>query len=243
VLSVLDPGIFSGTGGVGYRHRREDGTGERKGGHLVSAWAEELSLVLGQVQTDEKSNILRLLAVLDIADCMGCQAGLVTCSNRPIQGTQIKLFEVFKQGGIKGMSNDPGGNGQTALAAFGCIRSRRTIGTRTTTECRSFLTSLTNTASFVQPVRAHGGIENKLHWTLDVAFREDYARNRKDHSAANLAILRKITLNLIRLEPTEKFKRQKFSPQNLAQFIMRLPWPDTGCPFYKLSLSVRGKFS
>ena len=59
--------------------------------------------------------------------------------------------------------------------------------------------------------RAHWGIENKLHWTLDVAFREDYARNRKDHSAANLAVLRKITLNLIRLEPTEKFETQKFS--------------------------------
>jgi hypothetical protein len=46
---------------------------------------------------------------------------------------------------------------------------------------------------------------------LDVAFREDYARNRKDHSAANLAILRKITLNLIRLEPTEKYRTRKFS--------------------------------
>ena len=54
-------------------------------------------------------------------------------------------------------------------------------------------------------------MENKLHWCLDVAFREDYARNRKDHSAANLAILRKITLNLIRLEPTEKYGKQKFS--------------------------------
>jgi hypothetical protein len=67
------------------------------------------------------------------------------------------------------------------------------------------------TPSFARSVRAHWGIENKLHWTLDVAFREDYARNRTDHSVANLAILRKITLNLIRLEPTEKFKRQKFS--------------------------------
>jgi predicted transposase YbfD/YdcC len=45
----------------------------------------------------------------------------------------------------------------------------------------------------------------------DLAFWEDYARNRKDHSAANLAVLRKITLNLIRLEPTEKFEKQKFS--------------------------------
>ena len=46
---------------------------------------------------------------------------------------------------------------------------------------------------------------------MDVAFREDYARNRKDHSAANLAVLRKICLNLIRLEPTEKYEKQKLS--------------------------------
>jgi len=44
-----------------------------------------------------------------------------------------------------------------------------------------------------------------------VAFCEDYTRNRKDHSAANLAVLRKITLNLIRLEPIEKYEKQKFS--------------------------------
>ena len=76
---------------------------------------------------------------------------------------------------------------------------------------RYFLTSLTDTARFARSVREHWGIENKLHWTLDVAFREDYARNRKDHSAANLAVMRKICLNLIRLEPTEKYEKQKLS--------------------------------
>jgi predicted transposase YbfD/YdcC len=87
----------------------------------------------------------------------------------------------------------------------------RTIKEVTTTVYRYFLTSLTDTAQFARSVRAHWGIENNLHWALDVAFREDYARNRKDHSAANLAVLRKITLNLIRLEPTEKYEKQKFS--------------------------------
>jgi len=46
---------------------------------------------------------------------------------------------------------------------------------------------------------------------LDVVFGEDYAHNRKEHSAANLAMLRKITLNLIRLEKTEKYQKQKLS--------------------------------
>jgi hypothetical protein len=46
---------------------------------------------------------------------------------------------------------------------------------------------------------------------LDAAFREDYACNRTDRSAASLAVLRKTTLNLIRLEPTEKYEKQKLS--------------------------------
>ena len=97
------------------------------------------------------------------------------------------------------------------MQGFGCVRSSRTVKGVTTIEKRYFLTSLTDVTQFARSVRAHWGIENKLHWTLDVAFREDYARNRKDHSAANLAVLRKITLNLLRLEPTEKYRTQKLS--------------------------------
>jgi predicted transposase YbfD/YdcC len=97
------------------------------------------------------------------------------------------------------------------LQGFGCIRSTRTVQGKTTTEHRYFLTSLSDIAQFARPVRTHWGIENKSHWTLDVVFREDYARNRKDHSAANLAVIRKITLNLIRLEPTEKYRTRESS--------------------------------
>ncbi|MDR0472659.1 MAG: ISAs1 family transposase, partial [Treponema sp.] len=101
--------------------------------------------------------------------------------------------------------------GRAGLKAFGCIRSSRTIKEVTTAECRCFLASLADTAQFARSVRAHWGVENKLHWALDAAFREDYARNRKDRSAADLAVLRKTTLNLIRLEPTEKYEKQKLS--------------------------------
>ena len=50
-------------------------------------------------------------------------------------------------------------------------------------------------------VRGHRGIENRLHWVLDVTCNEDQARNRKEHGAENLALLRKLALNLARLEP------------------------------------------
>jgi len=226
-----------------------------RGVHLVSAWANELGLVLGQVKTAEKSNeitaIPELLAALDLAGCvvtidaMGCQKQiahdiiqgkgdyvLALKENHPeTHAEAAALFpenelgeadytEVTKDHGriekreawlCKDISWFAGREDWAGLQAFGCIRSSRTIKEKTTTVFRYFLTSLTDVAQFAHAVRAHWGIENKLHWTLDVAFREDYARNRKDHSAANLAVLRKITLNLIRLEPTEKYEKQKFS--------------------------------
>jgi predicted transposase YbfD/YdcC len=72
--------------------------------------------------------------------------------------------------------------------AMGCIRSIRTVKGVMTTEHRYYLTTLTEEGEFARSVRSHWGIENKLHWVLDVVFQEDYERNRKDHSAANLAI-------------------------------------------------------
>ena len=58
-------------------------------------------------------------------------------------------------------------------------------------------------------VRRHWGIENRLHWVLDVTCNEDQARNRKGHGAENLALLRKLALNLARLEPSKGSMRGK----------------------------------
>jgi predicted transposase YbfD/YdcC len=80
-----------------------------------------------------------------------------------------------------------------------------------TQEIRYYLTILTDVGEFARSVRSYWRIEHKIHWIPDVAFREDYAWNRKDHSAANLVILRRITLNLLRLEPIEKYRTRKFS--------------------------------
>ncbi len=58
-------------------------------------------------------------------------------------------------------------------------------------------------------VRGHWGIENRLHWVLNVTCNEDQARNRKGHGAENLALLRKLALNLARLEPSKGSMRGK----------------------------------
>ena len=70
---------------------------------------------------------------------------------------------------------------------------------RTTTSRRYYLSSAKlPAAAFARAVRAHWGIENGVHWVLDVDFDEDRARNRKDHGPENLAIIRKLALNVLR---------------------------------------------
>ena len=72
-------------------------------------------------------------------------------------------------------------------------------------ERRYFLTSLgCDAARFAQAVRQHWGIENSLHWVLDVSFREDDCRIRQDAGAQTMSVLRHIALNLIRRESSHK---------------------------------------
>jgi len=92
------------------------------------------------------------------------------------------------------------------LKCFAAVECERTANGKTTTERRYFISSLDGSdAQFLAAaVRSHWGIENKLHWVLDIAFREDESRIRKGHGAENLSRLRRIALNLLKRETTEK---------------------------------------
>lgn len=82
------------------------------------------------------------------------------------------------------------------------VGERRIDGERTT-HTRYYLSSLPgDAAAIAKAVRSHWGIENQVHWVLDVAFREDASRARIGHSATNLALIRKLVLNLLRADPT-----------------------------------------
>lgn len=92
------------------------------------------------------------------------------------------------------------------LKSFGMVESERCVGTERSVERRFYISSLSgrDAKTFARAVRGHWGIENKLHWVLDMVFREDENRIRKGHSAANFATLRHIALNLLKQEKTVK---------------------------------------
>ena len=96
------------------------------------------------------------------------------------------------------------------LAAVGKITAWRQQGERSSVESRYYLLSQPFPPErFNAIVREHWGIENRLHWMLDVVFNEDQSRNRKDHCPENLALMRKLALNLARLEPSKGSMRGK----------------------------------
>ena len=92
------------------------------------------------------------------------------------------------------------------LQSIIAVTSKRETADKVTEETRYFVSSMSthDPDKLAHSIRAHWAIENNLHWVLDVAFDEDRNRTRKGHSAANLAIIRHIALNLIKKEKTSK---------------------------------------
>jgi predicted transposase YbfD/YdcC len=90
------------------------------------------------------------------------------------------------------------------LTTVSRIRSQRWIGEEKSCEDRYHIASITGATRILWAVRSHWGIENGLHWTLDLAFDEDRCRVRKEHGAENFAVLRHIALNLLKQEKTCK---------------------------------------
>jgi predicted transposase YbfD/YdcC len=91
------------------------------------------------------------------------------------------------------------------LKSVGMVESIREVGAKTTVERRYYLSSLPlGVQTFARAVRGHWGVENKVHWIMDVCFREDQSRARAGYAAENLATLRRLALNLLKREKTKK---------------------------------------
>jgi len=229
--------------------------------HLVSAWATQNHLALGQVATDAKSNeitaIPRLLELLDLSgaivtiDAMGCQKEiaqkvreadadyvLAVKENQPhlLEDIQATLTEHLDGSTARDEANyfetAEVGHGRrevrtyTLLTNLDQVRDRalwpglyglcmavneRPVGDKTSTEVRYYLGSLRGSVhDYAQVIRGHWGIENSLHWVLDVTFQEDASRKRAEHGAENIAWLRRMAVSLLRNDTTcERSLRQK----------------------------------
>jgi predicted transposase YbfD/YdcC len=219
--------------------------------HLVSAWAEENNLVLGQVRTAEKSNeitaIPQLLELIDIdqnivtIDAMGCQQNIATTIINKggnyilaVKQNQEHLLDdivhVFKHSKkITNHTSTDIGHGRietrtcsicndleeidnldkwNQIKTIVRVESKREFKNSDKPEensVRYYISSLNSSAiEFGKAIRSHWSIENKLHWTLDVAFGEDASRKRAGAAPQCFSILNKIALNLLKNEKTVK---------------------------------------
>ena len=105
----------------------------------------------------------------------------------------------------------PGEFAFPGLTAIGMIKSETERGGKTETETRYYLRSKKlDAATFARVVRSHWGIENHLHWVLDVVFHDDLARLRSDHGPANMALVKHTALNLLtQAKPIASLKNRR----------------------------------
>ncbi len=178
--------------------------------HIVSAWASERGLVLGQRQVADKSNeitaVPELLDTLDLKgsivtlDAMGCQKAIV--SKILERGADYLVTLKANQGKtcpqavlLEPLRDWPG---LRTVVAVESIRSINGSG-KVEAEIRYFLSSCTDAPEMLaKAIRQHWSIENSLHWVLDVTFREDDCRVRDRTAVRNFSLLRKIAINLVR---------------------------------------------
>jgi predicted transposase YbfD/YdcC len=234
-------------------HAQNDGLGPL---HLVSAWASERGLALGQVATEEKSNEITAIPMLmdriDVKgavvtiDAMGCQKEIaqkiVDAQGDyvlAVKDNQSKLYaamkEVFSDQRQRELLKMPHRKHQTREKGHGRQDERyyvlakipghfpfkkawpgaKAIGmaVRLTTnrdgtlsgDTRYFISSrYLSGRRFAQAVRGHWGIENSLHWVLDVTFDEDQSRTRNRHMADNLSWLRRFAISLLKHHPSNE---------------------------------------
>lgn len=120
---------------------------------------------------------------------------------------------------VNDISTLPKTQNWSGLQSVAMIESERHQGSHTTHESRYYITTLTGEAKIVaEAIRAHWGIENKLHWVLDVTFREDDSRIRRGNAPTNFNTLRQLSLNLI------KHARSNMS---VKQSRFRAAWNDS----------------
>ena len=122
----------------------------------------------------------------------------------------------------------PGPKALEGLVAVARVESWRTLEGKTTHKIRDYALSRRMTpAEVLRTVRRHWAIENHLHWQLDVLMAEDQTRNRKNNGPANLAVLRRLALNVLRSDPeniplSHKRLKARWANEDLLKLITHM---------------------
>jgi predicted transposase YbfD/YdcC len=143
-------------------------------------------------------------------------------------GDAVQMFETLdrrhgrrerRSGSVIGVNQMQTTYGFPGLAAIGRIEAERTTaGGKTTIETRYVaLSRRLHPRKMLEVVRTHWTVENQLHWTLDVVFNEDDARSRKDYAPENLAVIRRLALNILRAHPDDRSLSRKMSTAALSK--------------------------
>lgn len=109
----------------------------------------------------------------------------------------------------------------SGLQAVAMVESTREIGDKVSCERRYYLCSITDVTRIALTIRRHWAIENQQHWILDVQFGEDAHRTRKDHSAANLGLIRRTALNLLQQDTSNKWSIRRRKMRSLSDLPYR----------------------
>jgi len=243
--------------------------------HVVSAWATQAHVSLGQVAVEGKGNeitaIPKLLELLDLGgalvtiDAIGCQKAIAKkIADRGgdyvlvVKANQERLLEDIQEtvtraldgalpaGRVRQCTTTERGHGRLEerscvaiedvrgirgrpewpqLRVVGRCRRARMVNGETTEEVCYFIGSRRMAARrYLAALRNHWGIENNLHWQLDVSFHEDASRVENRHGAENLSLFRKLALSLLRQNPRKetmarKRKAAAVDPGYLAEII------------------------
>ncbi len=125
---------------------------------------------------------------------------------------------------ISQVPNLPNQKKWKGLASIVMVRRRRILWNTETERVCYYITSLdANAASLAKAIRSHWGIENSLHWVLDVTFKEDQSRIRMGHGPENMALLRRLCVNLLKRHPSkDSIKIKRFRAALSHDFLMDL---------------------
>lgn len=255
------------------------GSGSKKHGlrmlHMVSAWANEAGIMLGQVAVDEKSN--EITAIPELLELLAIKGAVVTIDAIGMQKAIVKKIREMKadyviglkdnqpklvadmqalvnagcQNGFKGMVTDlfsttekarggieqrdvrvieipadsPHRQAWKDLSTVAVVTSRTVRDGVERYDTRMYLCSLKPVARLTaHAIRSHWGIENRLHWTMDVVFREDDHRLLNRNGVQNLSAIRRLAVSIFRQDKSTRLgaKNKRFKAALNPDYLLEV---------------------